>query len=209
MSGAAQMSLPFEENPTVKKTPTRQSRRKRGQSPEKIETNEPKKRMSQEFKGLVTKGGIQKRIDNSHSDWKPNDLKLLSSNITEENIGNKTTNEFQSKDKEIDIEADNVQKHTGEERQLSCTHRLINMKNIEDEVTAQLCCACHIDKAVENFIEFCSNKHDVPHEKMKILVAEWKNQDEIKNKPESSITLKETKKYWDCKSLHHSMHGMQ
>ena len=67
------------------------------------------------------------------------------------------------------------------------------MKNIEDAVTAQLCCMCHIDKAVENFIEFCSNKNDISHEKMKILPAEWKKQDEMKNKPVSSITLKETK----------------
>ena len=94
---------------------------------------------------------------------------------------------FNLKIRKLKNKTDNAQKYSQEQCKITSTHQLVNMKSIEDAVTTQLCCTCHTNKAVDNFIKFCSNNHDILHEKMKFLAAEWKKQDKMKTKAKSSV----------------------
>ena len=199
MDGAAQLVTPVEENPVLTQIPKRQSRRKQGLDPSTEEECQNKQRIARELIKLTSKGGRGKRMDCSHSNWtyfskpsvkKPQQLDFLPSTTSKKIKKNENERKVGCEnDKEHDID-----RTMHRNKNNPCTYQMMDLKIMQKTLSTRLRCKCNIDHTIKDFITYCSDKHDVPKEKMLRIANEWKSKSTSSNAKEGLFEVKENKR---------------
>ena len=163
----------------VQRSPTRSSRRRRGEEPTTIlEDDNQSKPISIEVKALISKGGRSGRINESHDkcDYFPNDKDKENKNY---NIS-KEKNILDTSDDKTYVDNESIKEKT---KNSKATHHLMHMRALKDLLSENLTCKCSVNTAIDNFIEHCSiQKKQLTCKNLKALKKEWENKYEIQNR---------------------------